>query len=383
MSDHSIIGPSALHRVLKCSAATDYEREQGGGTTEAAEYGTHLHEAAEACLVTNTHFADTYVGMRFHDRELDEEGAGIVQPYLTAVAVLFDLYNVMWVEKKIHSRDFPMFFGTVDCVLIRTEGLKITRVHVVDLKTGLQPVFPQNNKQGQGYLHLVLEEIAEVMPNHVVTYDVELKFTIVQPRFVDSEGKTVRTATFSNEDMLKFYADLAMLVDDINTGYLRFQSGNHCQFCPRKPTCPKLREEALAMLDAPTPDTLTPEQLAEVLDKASAIRSYIDSVKKYANGLMEKGTRVPGYALKKSYGNRKWILPPDELKKKLQNKKFRVADIEKKELLSPAQMEKVVGAEVVNQFTDRELKGTVVVSEGSAGAFMPEDALNKLDKLEG
>jgi hypothetical protein len=110
-------------------------------------------------------------------------------------------------------------------------------------------------------------------------------------------------------------------------------------------------------------DNDPPEHLAEILDKKKAIGIYLKAVEDAVHSILENGGEIPGYKLVNAFGNRRYAVDEDTVLKKCRAAKFGKKDIYRSELLSPAQLEKVVGKELVGSLCERPLNGTTVVPE--------------------
>lgn len=86
------------------------------------------------------------------------------------------------------------------------------------------------------------------------------------------------------------------------------------------------------------PESLTNDQIAELLDKADVIETWLKAVRAYAQELIEAGDIVPGWKLVPKRGTRKW---KDErmVKQRLASEGLSGFLIE--DLLSPAQVDKL------------------------------------------
>ena len=141
-------------------------------------------------------------------------------------------------------------------------------------------------------------------------------------------------------------------------------AGDHCRWCPGKVNCSALRQQTLAIARQEfAEEDMTPELAAEVLASRIAIESYLKSVECWAHGQMDKGFSVPGYKLVNTLGNRRYGIDEAEIVRRCRNRRFGKKQIYKTELLSPAQLEKVIGKELLAPMVERPSKGTRVVPE--------------------
>ena len=106
--------------------------------------------------------------------------------------------------------------------------------------------------------------------------------------------------------------------------------GEHCRWCPARPVCPALREQALAiggdahaeptalvrvssmltpippMPHLPEPRSLSGSDLATILDRRAIYDAWIESVEQAASRLLDIGGSVPGWGLRSRSGHRKF-----------------------------------------------------------------------------
>ena len=116
------------------------------------------------------------------------------------------------------------------------------------------------------------------------------------------------------------------------------------------------------MAQGPEPKTLTDAELAEWLQKVKNLRFLIKGIEDEAYHRATKGNTIPGFKLVPKKSNRKWKSGAEKvLLAKLGEQAL------EKELLSPAQVEKLRGGkELVQQLAYREETGLTLVSEDDA-----------------
>ena len=87
-----------------------------------------------------------------------------------------------------------------------------------------------------------------------------------------------------------------------------------------------------------SPESLTAQQISELLDKADVIETWLKAVRAYAQELIEAGDHVPGWKLVPKRGTRKW---KDERTVKQRLASEGLQDFIAEELVSPAQAERL------------------------------------------
>jgi uncharacterized protein (UPF0332 family) len=99
------------------------------------------------------------------------------------------------------------------------------------------------------------------------------------------------------------------------------------------------------------PKNLTESELSKVLEFG---KKWLADCEKFAINLAEKGYDIPKHKLVSKMGNRKWISESkveDQLLKEFGDK------IYDKVLKSPKRMESVVGNDLINSLTERNIMG--------------------------
>jgi hypothetical protein len=149
--------------------------------------------------------------------------------------------------------------------------------------------------------------------------------------------------------------------------------------------CPAVRTKALSVapqiaknwFEDPTLETppmlsntvpaLSPEELSHILDGIDALEDWAKAVRATAHSLAESGLTIPGYKLVDKISNRKWAADDEKIIADLKSVIHLTEEqIFSRKLLSPAQIEKIIGAkrkeEIKNMFHN-PVTGTNLVSE--------------------
>ena len=165
---------------------------------------------------------------------------------------------------------------------------------------------------------------------------VTIECVIIQP-------PVIRQWTTTPARIKAFEKDLKRAVKVSALPDAKLNPGAHCKFCPAKPTCPAMTgavDRALKVkLDA-VDDTM----LGAYASNAVLLQGWIDSVNELVQTKIEKGYEIPGWKMVAKRGTRSWV---DQGKAADALAALGVDPI-KKEIVSPAQAEKLLKAKKQN-----------------------------------
>lgn len=345
---HSVLGASKAHRWITCPGSVKLEETFPDTTSPAAAEGTAAHALAEVCLTMGIG-PEQYIGSTVEDHLVDEHMARHVATYIDHINMN---PGVHYFEVRVdYSAYAPGGYGTADCLSF-ADGV----MRVIDLKYGVGvKVFAQDNAQLKLYaLGAFLE--------HGFDYQVDvIEMTIVQPRLdhIDSFTMRVKDLLAWARNVVKPAAELA-LQDDAPFK----PSESACRFCKAKSSCRALAEHNLKAvqgefenldeaLEQRKPDTLNPEELAELLEKADLITSWATSLKEHATTTLFNGGVIPGYKVVSGRSHRKWA---DDEKAAYEVHKLLGQAAFTSRLRSPAQVEKLLGRKDSGEIADLIVK---------------------------
>lgn len=374
MTTHKRFSPSGASRWLACPASTFGPQEEQ--QSSYADEGTAAHQLAAECWVMGTDPA-TRIGETINGFPVTEEMANAVQIFLDVLTQTVNELSVnghqadVLIEHTMESSLCSDFGGTADAIVYGPEYLRI-----VDFKYGAGvAVEVEHNPQLKCYAWLSLTGL-DCDPSMVC-------MTVVQPRRDHPDGP-VRSWSTTAAEIRDFGQMVLGCIEAAEEG--SFNVGDHCRWCPRKVHCPELQRYTLEIAKqefADVQQTLTPEAAADLMEKAGAVESFLEAVKQWAHGQLDKGVPVPGFKLVHAFANRAYCVEESEILKRLKKLKVAKADAFVTSLKTPAQLEKVTGKEFVNSICDRALKGTTVVPESDKRpAVVRQSARDEFANLE-
>jgi hypothetical protein len=392
MPKHSVIGASSCHRWWNCPGSVKLcEDVPKPPASLYAEEGTAAHELAEKALQagippeqflgqkSSNGFAFTmemieavdvyYTTIMGDFREMFKNGFTIKNAEYLQIEHQFHL---SWIDKDA--------FGTNDCNIAQPFGL----LRVYDYKHGAGvPVDVVNNKQG---LYYAVGAAAQG------DFD-EVEIVIVQPRAPHPDGP-VRRWRFPINELFNFEQELHQKIRDTREKSDVFNAGDWCRFCPALAVCPTARKkaQAVAAMDftkvnsgqsssPPDPESLSNQQLSEILAATSLLDAWIKSVASHAQQRAERGEDIPGFKLVKKRANRRWINEEDVIDNL---RVFCGNEIYNTKLKSPAQMEHVLMNEKgqskkeakkeLEHFVETPDAGVVLVADSDSRKAVPPPA---------
>lgn len=335
---HATWSASATERNVACPGALALGLKLAAPDKEslAAAWGTACHQVAEHCLKDGKAASD-FIGMavktKEHEFAFDEEQAETTQTYVDYVFKQAATHpkNQLFVERKFSLEAISPPFdagGTADAVVYHAADRLL---EVVDLKGGRGEVVEViGNPQARTYAVGALLAFPGLRVERV-------KSTIVQPRAFHKDGPT-RSETISAGALMDWTVDLLAAMEASAeairllkeadggpgpahdaarwaVGYLN--PGDHCTFCPAAGSCPALANKSLTIARAsftnygkvatpPAATSLSPDQVAAVLDGADMLEGWVNAVRAYGHSLAESGVKVGDYILVDKIGRRAW-----------------------------------------------------------------------------
>lgn len=345
MADHALLGPSGASRWLACTPSARLEEPFPDNSGAAASEGTLAHRLGELIIK----FRTKQITKAAYSRELAEieaneqydaamfsycEGYAVFVLEQLSASCMHTKDSMLFLEQKLDLTKFvPDGFGTGDAIIIGGFNLNI-----VDLKYGKGvPVTAVENKQMMLYALGALEMYG-------ILYDIKtVTMTIYQPR-LDSITYYTQTA---DELLIWALTELRPKAELAFAGEGEFVPGAHCRFCKVRATCRANYngQMALAKYDFKHEALLSPEEIADVLDRQKSFTDWLTSVKDYAlHEAVTNGKKWPGYKLVEGRSDRYYTDPAKIIAKLVDDACYAAATITRPATLLPiTELEKFLG----------------------------------------
>jgi len=335
---HALLSASTAHRWLECTPSARAEQSEGEECSVYAQEGTAAHALAEIKLsyrfgkITISKYQeklDTFMvseHAQYYNKEFEEYVDDFVE-FVCQQTEGLDEFHIYFEFRVDFSHLVPQGFGTADVIIVTNEF-----VQVIDLKFGQGvPVSAQENPQlrlyGLGAINLF--PLARTV-----------RMTIHQPRLLSCD-----TEVLSKEQIIdwgihyvKPRAEMAI------KGEGCFAAGEDtCRWCKLRGKCKVRADNALAIAQEefsvaassgpPLPQTLTHEQIANILEIGDLFTAWLKDVQAYAMGQLIAGVKIPGYKLVEGRSNR---IMTDEFKVK---EILLKAGLKETEIMKPQEMQ--------------------------------------------
>ena len=349
MKHSNIVGGSTASRVINCPGSVALvQRMPPQVESKYAAEGTLLHACMEEVLVYSK-LSDV---VRKHN--LTDEQTDKLAFCIAALDEIDPNQDMSFDQEKNvgfqNVKGLEGVFGNVDLI-----GRLDDRVIILDWKFGDGVIVSaEENYQGLFYA-------AAAMSNSEFAWAFdgakEIEIIIVQPF-------AIRRWVTTFERVAAFQAELQIAVTLASKPDAPLEIGDWCRWCTAKPICPKMTGSIERIVHLKL-EALAPEELSAALDLADKLESFINDARKLAFDRLEKNMPVPGYKLVSKRATRQWA---DEAAASAALASLGISPNElfKKELLSPAQAEKVLKKSKLT------LPDDLVVAVSSGSTLAPE-----------
>ena len=272
MNTHSLYSASSLDRLAICPPSARLSKDIPEVSTKDAERGTRIHALGELILLGK----DDTDG--FPDGT-DQEDIDIARGYAEYVWDVADIGGTIYVEESFHAALADIHTdlgGTADAVVVSGRDL-----HIIDLKTGRNPIDAKENKQMLTY------GLGALLTHGVNKFD-NVHLHIYQPN-------NISKVTYPLERMADWAIELKVIAKRADDPFEKpVPHAKACYYCKAKPVCPAMREKAL---DAAKQD-FKENDLEKLLDDAEIASLWADSIKEHAKKALEDGKDAGKWYLK-------------------------------------------------------------------------------------
>lgn len=325
---HYPLSPSGMERILACPPSVKLSEGIESLDNTYTKEGTQAHEVVEQMLR-----GESVDGA-------DEDMVMHAKTYVSLVREIESRNFIIdsWIERTLVSSTIEGFGGTPDWHAVTPE-----KIIIVDYKYGRGVmVKAHQNTQLMSYLLLA----RELHPRAT-----EFEAWICQPR-LHNIGMYVCGA--EELDDLRYKILSALTAKDCALG-----SGAHCRWCPVLPTCPKVRQDTIDLVD--DVDGRIPIQ--KQMELLPVLRALVDAIPAAALTELESGGRIPGFKAVTKLSPRKWVDDNRVVEAKLRKAQVPLKQFMPRKLLSPTQMEKAGLIRHVKDLVTRTELGLTVVPE--------------------
>ncbi len=359
MAKHAKLSPSASERWLNCPGSVSLsETVPRHAPSKYATEGTAAHSLLECYLMGNDTSMDFI--------EADGEKIPVTKEMRDAVLVASNYIlsyadaAQIWSEERVCADSIDTgLWGSTDAAIWHES---IGMLEIIDYKHG-KGVAVEVIRNSQLRIYAI-----GFVDTHIGNWDdVEyIKYTIIQPRAQHPKGD-IRSEMLSAAAVQAFTIDTkaAIALTKVNDPVLK--EGDWCRWCPvaAAGVCPEKNNQATRLFSKIEEATLYPigigngERLAKFMDMVPRIEAWCKQISAAAKQSIEHGDDVPGWKVVDGRATRQW---KDEAEatvyfmKQLKTKAYAPL-----KLKSPAQMERLISREAVNERCDKISTTTALV----------------------
>lgn len=363
---HARFSPSSMGRIVHCPGSVvlgeRVEKLFPQVDSPFAAEGTTAHELCEVYL---TPYANPLIDPREllkREKEIEkkckankwdfEEMKHHAKDFRDYVIEIADASQgtLVQLEQKVTLEPLGIdsCWGTLDIAILVPFGT----LHIIDFKYGAGvAVSAEINYQLISYGLAVLHKYQDDFMFE------DVKYHIFQPRIPGGTNSYVQDTRVA----LEYVKIIKKATDDASKPFGLKRSGDHCRWCPGRSLCPNLMQETIKMLEtSPESIQFSPASAAELLKTATLAKQWADEFWALATSQARRGTIPFGFKLVKGRATRSWINDNAVIE---EFKDLTEEELFKKTLITPAQLEKIVGKEQVEPFVDKSEGNLTLVHE--------------------
>lgn len=314
---HSILAPSSAARWVACAASVLMEAmfPETEDDKHAADEGTAAHWAAAEMLngqlVALGQIAPN--GVPLSDEMIDA-AAMYVDAIDQSLAVHGLTRESLHVEERVDIHGIhALNWGTPDAWFY-APGPGV--LALFDFKFGHRFVSEFENWQLIDYAAGILDKLE--IDGHSDQW-LRVEMTIAQPRSYDRAGP-VRTWRTTGAELRPYFNQLRHAAEDAMQTGAASRPNPECLHCRARHACDALQRDAYrsaALSGSSIPVDITPAALGLELHFLRAamerMKGRISGLEEQAKQLLNRGERVPHFALVQSNGREKWAKPVEEV----------------------------------------------------------------------
>jgi hypothetical protein len=326
MKHSTVVGGSTAKRVMNCPGSVALvQLAPPSPSSTYADKGTLLHDAISEVLLDDK-FPEELIGKEYEGQILDQ---AMIDEKLQPALDLLDTIDPnqemkLAIETRVGFGKFlPGAFGSCDVL-----GRMGDAAYVIDWKFGDGiAVDAEENEQLMYYAAAAMRT-----PEAAWVFDgaTSIECIIIQP-------PVIRRWTTTPKRIRSFELSLKRAVKAASLPDAKLNPGDHCRFCPAKPTCPEMTGAVDRALKVKL-DAIDDNMLGAYASNAVLLQGWIDDLNALVQTKIEKGYKIPGWKLVAKRGTRSWV---DKGTAAATLAALGIDPI-KKELVSPAQAEKLL-----------------------------------------
>ena len=371
---HLPYGGSSAHRDIACpgnkARSADLPHPPTG---QAAIDGSMHHQVMEECFRRDLEPADL-IGLVYKEpgedttREFTADDLTLSEIGWRAINNVLDEYDIedMMIEPFVQFIEGKSG-GSIDVLGISADG---KTAMIADFKFGTFRVSPEESAQHAVY---ALSAMTDPTTRDLFKKVKKIVFVIIQPQVKGVVSKWETKPQWIRTFQKKYEA--AMASDTI-------RPGKHCKYCRAEPYCDAKRVNVMA---ANLLGGREQEELQAAADMVEEVEQWVKAVKNELYWHVSRGVPVTGWKVVDKRATRKWsdregLVAALKLPKKDMFKPG--------ELLSPAQMEKVIKSKKLDfpldPYTVKESSGTTLAPDSDIReAVIVSDVTGKLEDMVG
>ena len=353
MKHSTVVGGSTAKRVINCPGSVALVKLAPPSPSSIyADKGTLLHTVISDVLAEDKAPEDM-IGLKYEDQTLDQDMIDEkINPALDLLDQLDPHHEMkIVVETRVGFGSYlPGAFGSCDLL-----GRIGDTAYVIDWKFGEGVIVAaEDNAQLMYYAAAAMRtpEVAWVFEG--VT---NIECVIIQP-------PAIRRWRTTPARIKQFERELKRAVKVASQPDAKLYAGDHCRFCPAKPTCPLITgavDRALKIQLDQQDNTM----LSTYATQAVILQGWINDLNALVEKKLKAGDKIVGWKLVSKQSRRKWS-DEGEVVHWLDGKGLEAREIYSTEIRSPAQMEKVLKKRKL------ALPDELVVSVSSGDTLAPD-----------